>query len=631
MNRPWKTWLIFALCTFVLLAVIGWISRTVWRLTRAQGQAQAQAEIEEKVRLALWRMDSLLAPLIAQENGRPYFAYQAFYPAESAAGYAPQNSGAAGPLVPSPLLTQISTNILLHFQRDASGRLSSPQVPEGRQRDLAEARFTTRPQIEAAAARLRQLQELLNQTASPELALSARQAAGALAASNPVPTLRNNDALLALAPPPLPRNNYGASLVSRSQVNARSLGRGADPVWLDQTGRNTVELEARSQSMQQAIDVNIFNGIANAPLAERAQWLEEVLKPVWLNETLVLVRRVRVQGQEYLQGCWLDWPGTRRWLGGEIKDLLPQAQLEPLPNNREDPQARMLATIPVRLVPGPAPAAPASAMAPMLLALGLAWLCLLLAGIAVALLLQGTLALSERRAAFVSAVTHELRTPLTTFKMYSEMLALDMVPSETKRRDYLSRLCAEADRLQHLVENVLAYARLERGSARQRAERITVRDLLARVQPRLDQRAEQSGLTIQPAGELPVLETVLQVDVSAVEQILFNLVDNAAKYAAPFATEKIIHLEAVLENSSWAVIRVRDHGPGLSADARQRLFQPFSKSAHEAAVSAPGVGLGLALCRRLSRSLGGDLRLNSRSGPGACFELLLPVAAAPAR
>jgi K+-sensing histidine kinase KdpD len=120
------------------------------------------------------------------------------------------------------------------------------------------------------------------------------------------------------------------------------------------------------------------------------------------------------------------------------------------------------------------------------------------------------------------------------------------------------------------------------------------------------------------------LGTVVHVDASAVEQILFNLVDNACKYAAPTATEKIIHLEA-LPDHKFAMLRVRDHGQGISAEGAKRLFQPFGKSAHEAAHTAPGVGLGLALCRRLSRSMGGDLRLDTLVKNGACFVLTLPV------
>jgi signal transduction histidine kinase len=248
---------------------------------------------------------------------------------------------------------------------------------------------------------------------------------------------------------------------------------------------------------------------------------------------------------------------------------------------------------------------------------------MMLAGLAVAGLLHGTISLSERRGAFVSAVTHELRTPLTTFKMYSEMLAAGMVTDEEKRAGYLNTLCSEANRLSHLVENVLAYARLERGSARSRVERLTLGELVGRVKPRLVERAERAGMTIETNGDPVALSAAVQVDVSAVEQILFNLVDNACKYAAPNSIEKIIHLET-LPDGKFAMLRVRDHGQGISPEGAKRLFQPFSKSAHEAAHTAPGVGLGLALCRRLSRSMGGDLCLDKLVKDGACFVLRLP-------
>ena len=217
-------------------------------------------------------------------------------------------------------------------------------------------------------------------------------------------------------------------------------------------------------------------------------------------------------------------------------------------------------------------------------------------------------------------------SPLTTFKMYSEMLAGDMVRDEQKQRSYLATLCAEANRLSHLVENVLAYARLERGSARGRIEKITLGDLLRRVEGRLLQRAEQANMRISVDSAPEAFKATVHVDVSVLEQILFNLVDNACKYAAPSATERIIHLEALSAGKS-AMLRVRDHGQGISAEAARRLFQPFSKSASEAARTAPGVGLGLALCRRLSRSMGGDLRLAAQVREGACFELSLPVLA----
>ena len=132
-------------------------------------------------------------------------------------------------------------------------------------------------------------------------------------------------------------------------------------------------------------------------------------------------------------------------------------------------------------------------------------------------------------------------------------------------------------------------------------------------------------MTLQEDLDERALETSVHVDVSVVEQILFNLVDNACKYANG-ATEKVIHLEAFPENGRFALLRIRDHGEGVSVAAAKRLFQPFSKSATEAAHTAPGVGLGLALSRRLARTLRGDLRFSRSAAGGASFELFLPLA-----
>jgi signal transduction histidine kinase len=108
-----------------------------------------------------------------------------------------------------------------------------------------------------------------------------------------------------------------------------------------------------------------------------------------------------------------------------------------------------------------------------------------------------------------------------------------------------------------------------------------------------------------------------------VDQILSNLVDNAVKYAGS-ASDRRIHLD-VAQKGRWLALTVRDHGSGLQPHVVRRLFRPFSKSAQDAAQSAPGVGLGLALSRRLARSLGGELRLEQNGPLGACFSLTIPV------
>jgi signal transduction histidine kinase len=203
------------------------------------------------------------------------------------------------------------------------------------------------------------------------------------------------------------------------------------------------------------------------------------------------------------------------------------------------------------------------------------------------------------------------------------MLADGMVTDEARRREYITRLRGEAERLGHLVENVLFYARVESGRGEAARETVDLQALLQEARPRLAERAARADLEMAfapPAsGPFPVC-----VDRSAVEQVLLNLVDNACKYAARSTPPRIdVHLET---SQGRALVRVSDHGPGLSAAERRRLFQPFSKSDRDAANSAPGIGLGLALSRRLARAQGGDLSLDDSSGSGAVFVLSLPLA-----
>jgi signal transduction histidine kinase len=108
---------------------------------------------------------------------------------------------------------------------------------------------------------------------------------------------------------------------------------------------------------------------------------------------------------------------------------------------------------------------------------------------------------------------------------------------------------------------------------------------------------------------------------AVVEQILFNLVDNSAKYARA-ASDRRIHVEAN-HKERFVTFVIRDHGPGIGAKAIRT--EPFAKSAQESAESAPGVGLGLALCRRLARQLGGRLEISDATGDGTSVTLFLPT------
>jgi len=549
MKRPRSIWIAFAVCLAVVLAAMAWVSVTAFQLYQAEQTAQNQAALEENVRLALWRIDSALTPLLIQESMRPQTSYLRLVPA------APSS-----PDDPVQLVIE-------RFQFEPDGRLQHSPPLSGK--------------------------------------------------PSPLGSAIGRDELAAQLPAEKSSSKWiNPALVQDNRRSQPSLSRAMN------------EWNARSQAIMSNQNSAIAQQRMNspAPIAAPVDWGSVVMRPLWLDDHLVLARRVMLPQGECIQGCLVDWPALRPWLLDRVTDLLPHASLRPATLPSKPNASRMLASMPIELEPGRfARAEAASGPLPIVPTLCLAWAGVLTAAVAVAILLGGVVRLSDRRAAFVSAVTHELRTPLTTLRMYAEMLAEGMVAQPEKRQHYFDTLRTEADRLGHLVDNVLAYARLERHRPGGQLERRTVGDLLAEVQDRLAGRAAQAAMQLVVKAEDPPTACVLRVNPSSFDQILFNLVDNACKYAAT-AADRRIHL-TVERVGGHAFFRLRDHGPGVDASARRRLFRPFAKSASEAAHSAPGVGLGLALCRRLARDMGGKLDFDAQAHHGAAFVLRLPLAA----
>jgi signal transduction histidine kinase len=649
MKRPWQVWLAFLLCGAVLVAAMGWLTAHAVRVDRERSFARAEAELEQRVSLALWRMDTKLAPLIAEEVARPHTFYEPFINlAGRAFGAEP---------VPSPLLNSTPPNVLLNFTCSSDGRWESPQAPPPEQTELAVSNGLSTTAIESNRDRLKQLSRKIDVDALIERLPA--QPLMQIAATNRWDLEPNADGAQSTD------DLFGGSESGEAQqrhvqqqapepksiVQQQELGANANPFDLpyEQTeipapspqqsaygkvAKGIADLGERSGRLQAVTQQELTKSrLANSYLAQNMAAssepvVENVSKPLWVGEQLLLARRVERDGQTYVQGSWLDWPRLKAELLSETADLLPRADLVPVKSEADGEPTRMLAALPVQLVVGKtAYALPAASAVdgPLQWALGFGWIALLLALAAVALLLWGVLALSERRAAFVSSVTHELRTPLTTFRMYAEMLARDMVPSAERRREYLDTLKTEAERLTHLVENVLSYARLERGRRPQRSERTTPAALVERFEPRLAERAARAEMELVSTIDESAKDATLTTDVGVVEQILFNLVDNAAKYAAR-ASDRRILLHAT-RDGDFLAFRVTDHGPGFASLRAAERSAPFSKSAQEAAETAPGVGLGLALCRRLARELGGRLEISPQNGPlsGASVTLRLPI------
>ena len=598
-RAPGGRWrLVYGGCAGAVVVALTLVTRIALGLERehvvAQHLARERERVEDRRSDALWQLDSRLLPLLAREGARPYFEYLAYYPQECAYTrfLAPLEKGDV--LVASPLLLTVAPPVKLHFQVDATATFTSPQAPEGNQRDLAEA---SQPppgalllDVAEGQTRLARVRELV----SPKLTLASVAAIEACElVALPAVTLAG------VAAPQQPwqsRREQTLDAKSAAQYDANLSNRAADPL-----------------APAPAVDVGTF-------------------VPLWLGTPaeLFFVRRVTVAGTELLQGFWCDWPALGALLLEAVASLVPGATLEPVAADAAaaDPGELTLSTVPARLVLPPTPTpgmAPIRWSAPRT-ALFAAWLVVVAALVGGWFLTGSSVALGLRRSRFAAAVTHELRTPLTTFRMYSEMLADGMVADPATRQGYLETLKEQSGRLALLVENVLAYARVEEGRFVARRATTTVGELLLRVRPPLDRRAADAGFLVRVAFDAAndLAGRALTTDVDAVQQILLNLVDNACKYAAD-ATPAEIAIE-VAEHGRRVELTVRDHGPGIAPELASAVFEPFERGARNGD-ARPGVGLGLALARGLARDLGGELLLRAPldGGRGAALVVVLPL------
>lgn len=613
-RRSW--WVAYLACAALVLGALAWVSAEVVRLEAAERRAADELAREQGLRLALWRMDSWLAPLLAREAARPHEEYQAFYPEGQAFDPARGKLDPGAVLALSPLVGFRSDLFRLHFQVDDTGAFSSPQAPTGNDRDLAESSVLAPGVADRNFVLLGGISRLVG-------AQDLRRRLGVIEA-------RVTDVLANEALP-------DEESVAVQQIAAQE----REPTQAERAGQNRAGYVRRARGTYASKNPQ---GMAQNDLpAEQEKWLVDPtgashaqigsLLPVWLPGTLdggpggrelCFVRRVRLGDREVLQGFLADWPRLSAELLAQAGGLFPGATLEPVAEERlaDDESGRVLATVPVEMVVPSAEAVAGPTLTPGRIVLGVAWLAVLGAVGAVGLTLRSTIAYADKRSRFASTVTHELRTPLTTFRMYCEMLAEGMVPDEERRQEYLRTLQQESDRLATLVENVLAYARIEDGRAPARRETVSFGALMQRVSPPIERRVEEAGMRLMMQGGTPP-QTLVAVDADAVGQVVFNLVDNACKYGRNEARPEV---EVATEVAAGALtVSVRDHGPGVPAAIRRDIFEAFDRGGRDARDAVPGVGLGLALSRGIARELGGTLSVANAPGGGALFTLRIPA------
>jgi signal transduction histidine kinase len=613
------------LLSFVLIAGLvagglGWATAAALRLEQEQLAAAPRVEQDQQLRLALWRLDSLVAPALARETSRPYHHYSAVYapsPLLRNDGR-PWHQGSVLQL--SPLLSEeLPDWMLLHFQAGAEAGWRSPQVlSETLAQRLRRAELLTHPAN--VTPQRRQIQKELADHLPPQDLVARVQQRDLKPTLNDillVPANESFDNQVQVAQTP----NQGAyEYQKRGKIQQQNFAQQPQPQSDD---LNTVTLNMRGNG-EDWLSGRPVKPARSEPVLVRLG----SMVPLWLpaddrGERLALVRLVQVGPKEACQGILLDWPRLQGLLADEVRDLLPDARLLPVHEGEESPPERTMTALPVQIDPGPALGPPGDpGWTPLRIGLALAWTAALVALLAVGLGGWSLLDLSERRIRFVSAVTHELRTPLTTLRLYLDMLTGGLVQEERQRTEYLQTLHAEADRLHRLVGNVLDFSRLENQRPRLEKTPAALGEVLEQVRTTWERRcqdAEKELLVENPAGDLPLL-----TDVRLVQQVLGNLIDNACKYSRG-ADDRRIWLRATAAGPHRLVLEVEDRGPGVPPRECRSIFRPFRRG-RAADVTAGGVGLGLALADRWARLLGG--RLTLRTGgeqSGACFRLELPT------
>ena len=672
---PSERWAARALAigAIVVLLALGFITWSVLRLESREAEARQASDQQESLRLALWRIDSVMTPILAREAARPYFEYQPFIPADRAYTNFFSEVSESEVLVPSPLLTASDPLVNLYFQKMPDGSLESPQAPMGPAKGTAEAAYLTPYAAETNQTLLTDLSVLLarHEEEARKQVVGAAMDVGTLAEQGfgrdaEVRGREPNEMAQQQIGRGAPEGDYQArAAVSKQaqEITRLNSNRASVPMSVEaeradadkrygdrsakQRGESQDGLAAKTAASGPAASMPMA-GSTGVP-AERAseQNKSEVaartsddvvvgdFQAMWVGvgseppkSELVFRRTVRVGGREIEQGLWMNWEQLQGRLLRPVADIYPDARLRPVTENVSNVPsrtlARMLASIPAELVMTAAAPAPGPAWTPLRSALLATWVVVVLALAGLALAMRSMAELAARRGQFVSAVTHELRTPLTTFRLYSQMLASGMVREEADRTQYARTLFGESERLGRIVESVLEYARLGKGE-KPRREALKLAELRDRLGPVLQGAANEHGAEIVDTlgdGE----EATVRVDPSRIERILVNLVDNAGKYGKrdgePARVEVLWSADA---QSGMLRVSVRDHGPGIPAAEARRVFRPFTRGAMHAHGSTPGMGLGLALARGLAEQCGGSVTYEPREGEeGARFVLRTP-------
>lgn len=236
--------------------------------------------------------------------------------------------------------------------------------------------------------------------------------------------------------------------------------------------------------------------------------------------------------------------------------------------------------------------------------------------------LNRQLRLARQKTDFVSNVSHELKTPLTSIRMFSELLAEARVTDPAKQRSYLGIITAETARLTRLINNVLDFARIERGEKKYQFESCDLVELARETVETYRPHLEASGFRV--VCQFPTAHQIVKADRDALAQVIVNLLSNAEKYSD---TRKEVEVRLSSKTASLPSVdlEVLDRGLGVPPGCGEKIFEQFYRAHDSLSSGIQGSGLGLTLARQIARAHDGEVSYSPREGGGSCFTLRLPI------
>lgn len=227
--------------------------------------------------------------------------------------------------------------------------------------------------------------------------------------------------------------------------------------------------------------------------------------------------------------------------------------------------------------------------------------------------------LNEMKSYFVSSVSHELQTPLTSIKMFAEMLRTNPNLKIEQNAEYLAIIENEANRLAAMIKNILDFSKIERGILQYQLRKTDLIETLQRVINQLQFQLKAENFTVEI--EHMRKKVMLFADENGLQSCFMNLISNVIKYSGQ---RKYLGIFTDVQKN-FAVIKIQDRGIGIRAEEQAQIFETFFRSQDQRVQSSGGAGLGLHLVKHFVSAHNGKIELESVSGEGSTFTILLPL------